>query len=147
MYNDFFAPPRHSKVKPKTTPPPNKSSKVRFHEQVRVKKIKASGKNLPVSMMYVPNDDEDGDEDDYVGGEGFEDGFGESMLLDEDEEDGEDEVIEEGNDHDDQIPEDENTSEEEDDSELDTDDEQRETIARLKDDLFAEDDESEEQSM
>lgn len=35
-----------------------KAGKVRFHEEVRVKKIKAKGKNQPLSTLYDEEDDE-----------------------------------------------------------------------------------------
>lgn len=37
---------------------PEKAGKVRFHEEVRVKKIKAKGKNQPLSTLYDEEDDE-----------------------------------------------------------------------------------------
>lgn len=53
FYNDFFEPPPRMQNRGIT------SSKVRFHERVFVKKIKAVGKGMPVSSM----DDEDSDEE------------------------------------------------------------------------------------
>ncbi|KAF8140242.1 hypothetical protein EV363DRAFT_1151959 [Boletus edulis] len=53
FYDDFFEPPRG--VQNKNIRP----SKVRFHERVSVKKIKAVGRGMPVSWM----DDEDSDEE------------------------------------------------------------------------------------
>ncbi|KAF8560374.1 hypothetical protein OG21DRAFT_1492752 [Imleria badia] len=53
FYNDFFEPP------PRVQNRSIRSSKVRFHERVSVKKIKAVGKGMPLSSM----DDEDSDEE------------------------------------------------------------------------------------
>ncbi|KAG6850523.1 hypothetical protein H0H93_012524 [Arthromyces matolae] len=124
MYADFFAPPR------RTGFPGQKSStlfkdtgKVRFHEEVRVKSIKPSGKNLPLSTMYIDDDDDEQDKDEV----GFENAGGED----------EDEValdFEEG--------------EEEEDENENVDDSTRERIERLKNDLFAdEDDDTESQNL
>lgn len=54
FYNDFFKPPARTQNKCL------RPSKVRFHERVFVKKIKAVGKGMPVSYT----DDEDEEEDD-----------------------------------------------------------------------------------
>src|SRR5882724_11884914 len=74
-YRDFFAAPSHkafSAVKAPTTAPspekPDKESKVRFHDEVRVKKIKSRGKgnseaSMKNMMVWEEEDDED-DEDD-----------------------------------------------------------------------------------
>ena len=43
---------------PRIAVSPEKAGKVRFHEEVRVKKIKAKGKNLPLSTLYDEEDDE-----------------------------------------------------------------------------------------
>ncbi|KAG9314379.1 hypothetical protein JVU11DRAFT_5176 [Chiua virens] len=53
FYNGFFEPPGRTHNRG------TRSSKVRFHEQVSVKKIKAVGKGMPLSSM----DDEDSDEE------------------------------------------------------------------------------------
>ncbi|KAG6381192.1 Mpp10 protein-domain-containing protein [Boletus reticuloceps] len=53
FYDDFFDPPRGAQNKN------IRPSKVRFHERVSVKKIKAVGRGMPVSWM----DDEDSDEE------------------------------------------------------------------------------------
>ncbi|KAF8591856.1 Mpp10 protein [Ramaria rubella] len=139
FYGDFFAPPSRisqndSKSKQKITQKPqgtgNKTSKVRFHEEVRVKKIKQRGKGIPVALMKSgPVFDDDEDEDD-VFGEGFDEQWG-GHELDEEEEDGVEEVSNE-------------ESGEDEDDEKDTNKDGgggRETIERLKDDLFAEDEE------
>ncbi|KAG8219829.1 hypothetical protein J3R82DRAFT_805 [Butyriboletus roseoflavus] len=55
FYNDFFEPPlRIQSVR---------SSKVRFHERVSVKKIKPVGKGMPVSSMSNEDSDDDDDDD------------------------------------------------------------------------------------
>ncbi|KAJ7660945.1 U3 small nucleolar ribonucleoprotein complex, subunit Mpp10 [Mycena polygramma] len=118
FYKDFFEAPRH------TAPPrpkksalsPQKAGTVRFHEEVRVKNIKAKGKNLPLN---TPEDDDDEEEEDGYGefeGEGF------GGMNDDDDED-------------------EDEEEEGDDSESDSLESNfngAETIERLKGDLFAE---------
>ncbi|KAK2461891.1 hypothetical protein APHAL10511_006354 [Amanita phalloides] len=68
-YNDFFVPPKRQRI---STPIP--SGKVRFHEEVRVKKIKAEGKGQPVSTLY--------DEDMKDELEDMEDDFEESECVD-----------------------------------------------------------------
>lgn len=127
FYKDFFGPlPKAAstkvKGKPTIAPSPKKAGRVRFHEEVRVKNIKAKGKNMPVATMYS-EDDEDDDEEGVDGmafgdgdfGDGDEDGFRENMDVDageDSEEDGEGEDESEG-------------------------EAGQETIERLKDDLFA----------
>ncbi|KAK7064202.1 Mpp10 protein-domain-containing protein [Favolaschia claudopus] len=59
FYKDFFDPP------PRSAPPrskPKKAGTVRFHEEVRVKNIKPKGKNLPLNPQAEEEDDDD-DED------------------------------------------------------------------------------------
>ncbi|GAW03689.1 Mpp10 protein [Lentinula edodes] len=51
-YNDFFKPPKQSKQ-------PLKPTTVRFRDEVRVKKIKAQGKNLPLSGLYGDDEEEE----------------------------------------------------------------------------------------
>ncbi|KAH9849790.1 Mpp10 protein-domain-containing protein [Lenzites betulinus] len=138
-YRDFFEPP--ARVKPskpakasKTVeqlPPPKSKGKVRFHEEVRVKKIKAKGKNLPLSTMY---DEEEEDEDSEEGSEegAFED---EEQDSDEDGDMEEDEVMLSG----------ESDEDEDDAMEDDEDDIGYETMARLKDDLFADEEDEQQQ--
>lgn len=139
FYKDFFAPPSRAVVqatqkKPQHTTSPKKTKgSVRFHEEVRVKNIKAKGKNLPVATMYQLGNMDDDDDDE-------EGGFGEKLSLSDDdddeegagssEEDEQDEEEEEGSDSD--------AMDEESDSESGNFD-QREAIERLKDDLFADD--------
>ncbi|KAJ7619063.1 U3 small nucleolar ribonucleoprotein complex, subunit Mpp10 [Mycena polygramma] len=119
FYKDFFEAPRH------TAPPrpkksalsPQKAGTVRFHEEVRVKNIKAKGKNLPLN---TPEDDDDEEEEEDGYGEFEGEGFG-GMNDDDDE--------------------DEDEEEEGDDSESDSLESNfngAETIERLKGDLFAE---------
>ncbi|KAJ6575152.1 U3 small nucleolar ribonucleoprotein complex, subunit Mpp10 [Mycena capillaripes] len=117
FYKDFFEPPRHTAPpRPKKPTSPRKAGTVRFHEEVRVKNIKAKGKNLPLSTLDE-EDDEDDDEDDF--GESGEPEFG---RMDEDE----DEDAEEG------------SEPESDEDSLQGSFDGAETIERLKDDLFAE---------
>jgi len=120
MYRDFFEPPPRIAGGRHGTKPKNSSSKatgqVRFHEEVRVKKIRAKGKNLPLSTMD-DDDDEEEEEDsrlqtavhqqEWLSNASSED----SIILDDDE----------------------NAE-----SHQDDDDPRRDTIERLKDDLFAE---------
>lgn len=140
FYTDFFDPPPRdsgSKLKQPQAQAP-KSGRVRFHEEVRVKQIKAKGKNLPLSMLYGDDDDDDEDEDD------------EDEEEDEESEDDGEEV--EKNAHSDEdlaLDEDEDDfgamdnemdgPNEELDGSLDEDDFTMEAAEHLKDDLFAED--------
>lgn len=57
FYSDFFEPPPRAQNKR------IRSSKVRFHERVSVKKIKAVGKCMPVSSMDEEDSDEDSEDD------------------------------------------------------------------------------------
>ncbi|KAJ7070996.1 U3 small nucleolar ribonucleoprotein complex, subunit Mpp10 [Mycena amicta] len=117
FYADFFEPPRETKKPP---PSPKKAGSVRFSDQVRVKNIKAQGKNLPLNSLAFDEDDDD-DEGDV---------FGEADLRDEDEsEDGDEE---EGGDGGEDSDSDEDTGSEE--ESLDD----VEPLQRLKTDLFAE---------
>ncbi|KAL0951134.1 hypothetical protein HGRIS_007871 [Hohenbuehelia grisea] len=135
FYRDFFEPPpRASSKKAKSKPPPSPEKKpgtVRFHEEVRVKKIKPKGKNLPLSTMYDEDDEDDeADEDAFM--DGIDDMGGESGSEDEEEIDGlEEEDEDDEDDEDAEDAEDANSSDEGDD---------RMAIERLKDDLFADDD-------
>ncbi|KAG1801587.1 Mpp10 protein [Suillus plorans] len=114
LYKDFFDVPRGSGSKAITNTSSSKS-KVRFSEQVRVKSIKAKGKGLPVASLM-----EDDDSDDESGLDMYLEDPDEVMMDAEVEESFVDEY--EGGDE-------------------DEDDEGRATIERLKDDLFAEEDE------
>jgi U3 small nucleolar RNA-associated protein MPP10 len=106
-------------------------SKVRFHEEVRVRNIKAKGKKIPVSMMSLLDDDEEAEdpygrimafdeEDRHRFGKGKTENEDVSRHEDEDEDDGKSLTSEEDDD--------ENGS--------------RDIIGRLNDDLFAEDETS-----
>ncbi|KAG6885284.1 hypothetical protein C0993_003715 [Termitomyces sp. T159_Od127] len=116
MYADFFVPPRRTAPVKHQVNSTSKAGKVRFHEEVRVKNIRAKGKNLP---LYTMNDDDDEEEDD------------EEEDDEEEEEDDEEDV--EGE-HDDQSDVDVEGSEL---SNEDDEDDSREAIERFKDDLFA----------
>lgn len=118
----------------KSKPDGPKKAGVRFHNEVRVKNIKAKGKSMSLSAMYDLGEDEsdeefsaeeedDDEEDDDEEAEGEDDEF-------EDEEEGY--AIEADEEEDEDI---EMDSQSEDD-----DEDTRETIERLKDDLFADDD-------
>lgn len=115
LYKDFFDAPRGfgSKV---TTNASSSKPKVRFSEQVRVKSIKAKGKGLPLSSLM---DDDDSDDE-----------SGLHMYLEDPDEVMMDAEVEESF-----------VDEYEDGDGDDDDDEGRATIERLKDDLFAEEDE------
>ncbi|KAG2120921.1 Mpp10 protein [Suillus discolor] len=118
LYKDFFDAPRGSGSKVITNTSSSKS-KVRFSEQVRVKSIKAKGKGLPVASLM-----DDDDSDDESGLNMYLEDPDEVMMDAEVEESFVDEY--EGGDGD---------------EDEDEDDEGRATIERLKDDLFAEEDE------
>lgn len=109
---------------------PSSMGKVRFHEEVKVRKIKAKGKNLPVSTMYYEEEEED---DDYDDDDEYEDEEGVSSEEDEDEDEGEEMYDEEFRD---------SHSGEEDVSMGDDEEEDSglATMERLRDDLFADDD-------
>jgi U3 small nucleolar RNA-associated protein MPP10 len=71
-YKDFFEPPpRHPHSRFKSQPSAtlsNISGQVRFHDEVRVKTIKAKGKGNPVSTMdLLDEEDEDSDYGDEQG--------------------------------------------------------------------------------
>lgn len=139
FYRDFFdPPPRESALQPEDKSEPKFSGavspvtpgKVRFHEEVRVRNIKVKGKNRPLSTMYEDDDDEDdndqitfGDFEAAVHREDFEEDLDEATSSFK--------LSEEGHFEDD---EDEDGSD---------DGDGRDTIARLKDDLFADDKEKE----
>ncbi|KAG1783919.1 Mpp10 protein [Suillus placidus] len=116
LYKDFFDAPRGfgSKV---TMNASSSKPKVRFSEQVRVKSIKAKGKGLPLSSLM-----DDDDSDDESGLHMYLEDPDEVMMDAEVEEPFVDEY-------------------EDGDGDGDEDDEGRATIERLKDDLFAEEDE------
>lgn len=123
FYRDFFDPPPQihaTKAKGKSNAkglvplPPAKPRKVRFHEEVRVRNIKVKGKNRPLSAMYEDDDEED-EYGEQVTFDNFEAGIGQE-------------------DEDFSLPEEDDSDESEEGSE---ERDGRDTIARLKDDLFA----------
>lgn len=134
FYKDFFEPP--SRVKPAKVKKPSKAtsdpsssttSKVRFHEEVRVKKIKPKGKNLPVATMFYEEDDEDDEDEDGTYENEEEDGSDEDDEMDDD-----DEMVGLEGDEDDA-------------DDVSTEDDGLTTMERFKDDLFADDDDEEPQ--
>ncbi|KAH9835584.1 Mpp10 protein [Rhodofomes roseus] len=150
FYKDFFEPPARvpqtsakskGKGKAKDTAP---RASVRFHDQVRVKKIKARGKNLPTSSLYAQDDDDedDGDEDEEDGD--FE--YNEEDEDDEADEGASDEFMREDDSEGDGEEDDEDDGEEgsfEDDSTaVEGEDGGLVTMERFKDDLFAEEEDS-----
>ena len=66
FYNDFFDPPELSSTLKRDTAPSSRKTKVRFHEEVKVREIKARGKGIPVSTLTLigSGDDDDDDDDD-----------------------------------------------------------------------------------
>jgi len=71
FYRDFFEIPknRSPRLRPSVKGQSDSEGRVRFHDEVRVKKIKAKGKNLPLSFLYEngmdgPDDMRSGPEDD-----------------------------------------------------------------------------------
>ncbi|KAI0004302.1 U3 small nucleolar ribonucleoprotein complex, subunit Mpp10 [Russula compacta] len=64
LYADFFAAQSSGGERKKSARRPGTSapSKVRFHEEVKVKTIKARGKGLPLSTMQRLDDDDDDDD-------------------------------------------------------------------------------------
>ncbi|KAI0662794.1 Mpp10 protein [Cubamyces menziesii] len=151
FYKDFFDPPSGAKLpkvkkatKSADQPPPSKG-KVRFHDEVRVKKIKAKGKNLPVSTMFYEEEEDEEDDSNGEEEEGSEEDSDESAGdAEEDFDNGEDledvSMLDDGSVGD----------LEDGDVSMEDDDEEHagyETIERLKDDLFADDDEKPEEGM
>ncbi|KAI0801298.1 U3 small nucleolar ribonucleoprotein complex, subunit Mpp10 [Fomes fomentarius] len=148
FYKDFFEPPvriqapkAKKRSKGAADEPPSSAGKVRFHEEVRVRKIKAKGKNLPLSTMFCEEDDDD-DDDEYEDEEGVgsdEDDEEDDEDVDEDEEmlgqsldDGEESGV------DDRTGGDDVSMEDEEESGL-------AIMDRFKDDLFADEDKLQEQ--
>ncbi|KAJ8495826.1 hypothetical protein ONZ51_g1453 [Trametes cubensis] len=151
FYKDFFDPPSGAKLpkvkkatKSADQPPPSKG-KVRFHDEVRVKKIKAKGKNLPVSTMFYEEEEDEEDDSNGEEEEGSEEDTDESAGdAEEGFDNGED--LEDVSMLDDGSVGDLEGS----DVSMEDDDEEHagyETIERLKDDLFADDDEKPEEGM
>ncbi|KAI0961523.1 hypothetical protein AcV7_000603 [Taiwanofungus camphoratus] len=131
-YKDFFDPPprpsvpKSKKILRPSAGGPTPGGKVRFHEEVRVKKIAAKGKNHPLSMMFEEADDGD---DEHGRGEIMSDDESGDGEGSEDSEDDEEESEHDGFRDSDEGLDAEGFGENEEDS--------RETIERLKDDLFA----------
>jgi U3 small nucleolar RNA-associated protein MPP10 len=109
-------------VNDKTESTPTNMGKVRFHEEVQVRNIKAKGNNRPLSTMYDDDDDDDDEE------------YGEQMTFD----DIKATMDGEGSEDDD---EDERESLRDDDEFENMDRDSRDTMTRLQDDLFADDQE------
>ena len=138
LYKDFFEPPARVSSKSKKSRSSTQiaevsktsSGKVRFHEEVRVKNIRAKGKNLPTSSMFALDEDED-DEDDE----------------DYDEEMAEGDELESYGDSFEDTGEVSGSSEDLEALDEDEGPQPHETIERLKDDLFADDDEELDQGM
>ncbi|KAF8203625.1 U3 small nucleolar ribonucleoprotein complex, subunit Mpp10 [Pholiota molesta] len=131
FYRDFFEPPSRSSqaAAPTKSKKPTRSSQVRFNDQVRVKKIKATGRNR---SLHDDNDGEDEEEVDNDDDDSFDD---EDEFSEGDPDEAEEEQWDvEGSDSGD------------DESEKDSEDDPKNpnsgaTIQRLKQDLFAEDEE------
>ena len=126
FYKDFFQPPPSAAAKMKSKVRPSRTSQVRFHDQVRVKKIKPIGKN---KSLYE-DDSSDEIEDDGLleeDNDGNINGMDWNDESDEDEE-GEDEEVEEMEGDDDENEESAKVG-------------GRQTIERLKHELFAEEEE------
>ncbi|KZT74654.1 Mpp10 protein [Daedalea quercina L-15889] len=147
FYQDFFEPPARTpqanaegKGKARVTTP---RGKVRFHDEVKVRMIKAKGKNLPTSSLYAPQDDDEDDEDDDEDGDyeyneenDEDDSFGEGS----DKSMGEDNSDDDGSEDD--HGEDEGGSYEDDSTAVEGEDGGLETMERFKDDLFAEEEDT-----
>ncbi|KAG5648018.1 hypothetical protein DXG03_007052 [Asterophora parasitica] len=141
MYRDFFEPPprptgKSSKFKTKNHPS-KPTGQVRFHEEVRVKKIKPNGKNLPLHSMDADDDDEDGYEEEAA----LPPARSTKPLI-ADEEDGAEGSIISGDGIDDGT--DEDMGEEESDEDMY---DSRGAVERLKDDLFAEEESGPDQDL
>ena len=127
------------------------TGKVRFHEEVKVKKIKPKGKGLPVNTPAYWTEEMNDDEE-FEGFESEEGMLNGHLDLDQDyevdseDEDGDDDDDDDGVEDDDDDGEDDEKDDDEDDGEDDQDigQEGRQAVERLKDDLFAEEDSEEE---
>ncbi|KAL5495224.1 MPP10 [Sanghuangporus weigelae] len=129
LYKDFFDPPLRSAHPRKrkaslSVVEPAKRSKVHFNEQVKVKTIKAKGKGLPLSSVdnWIGGALDRAEDDDDDNPDAYDDVEDESVG------DFEEEDIDVGS-----------RSE----SETDQSDVGREAVSRLKDDLFADEDDAE----
>lgn len=129
MYDDFFAPPRRTTSVKHQVDTASKSGKVRFHEEVRVRNIRAKGKNLPLYKMDDDDDDDDEEEDDEE----------EDDDDDDDDESEPDSAFQSQRNFDDEdrFEVDSEGSELSNENDENGFDNSRETIERLKDDLFA----------
>jgi U3 small nucleolar RNA-associated protein MPP10 len=141
-YKDFFAPPPKAQRQPKPSSP-KKSGRVRFHEEVKVRNVKARGKNLPTNTISMlggnddDDDDDDGDEDDELD-EG-------NVAFDTMEEGDEDEEGLEGDDRDDDMDVDPLMNlDGDEDEDVDEGEDEEETMDRFQDDLFAEEEQADE---
>lgn len=148
-YRDFFAVQKN--VDPQSPPKlggrSGNEGRVRFHDEVRVKKIKAKGKNLPLSFLYGNGMDDMEDDEDIQEDEDTQDdeGDGEDMESEKDGWGVEDELM--GSEDDDGMlrgDSDEDGGEESESmsQSLASEEDNREIIERLKDDLFADDDDT-----
>jgi U3 small nucleolar RNA-associated protein MPP10 len=147
VYNDFFDLPagvsvpaqlngkRKTKTSVEEAVDDLRQSKVRFHEEVRVKLIKS--RRNPVSLLQL-YDEADGDDDDDVDDEGL-NAFARKWLQQYGEDD-DDDISEEDEDEDEDEDDDEEDEENEEDEESEKDEESFAAIERTKDDLFADDD-------
>ena len=151
MYADFFDPPPGMSTK--KSPVRAKAGKVRFHEEVKVKKIKPKGRGLPVNTpaFWQEEMDDDDEEEEFVGFEDEERMVNGHLDLDQDYEvDSEDDEDDEDEEEYDMDDDEEDSDEDEDDGEDDDEDSEgddqeigqkgRQAVERLKDDLFAEED-------
>ena len=135
-YADFFDPPPG--MSPKKPPVRARAGKVRFHEEVKVKRIKAKGRGLPVNTpafwVGEVGDDEEfegfGDQDGIVNGHLDLD---QDYVMDSEDDDDDDDLDDDDDDDEDG---------EEDDQEIGQMGQQ--AVERLRDDLFAEEDSEEE---
>lgn len=147
FYKDFFdLPPRPTSSKGERKTPAHltassSTGRVRFHEEVRVKNIKARGKNIPTAVLYDDPDDDDYEPEDV---DSEEDDGSEEEGDEEDEEYGE-LISEDGSEENDEYG--SNEDEEESSQTSRDDDDDLETIERFKDDLFAEEDEKHQTDM
>ena len=120
LYSDFFAPPPKSRDKgkgravPNDSSAPSRNSKVRFHEEVRVKMVKSHG-----NMSSLYETDSDLHDEDTRGLDIFDQDEKESFGDDDGEEEGVGEESEDGEDSEEQ------------------NEDVFETMERFKDDLFA----------
>ena len=138
MYADFFDPPPGMSMKQAPVGP--NAGKVRFHEEVKVKKIKPKGKGLPVNTPAYWAEEIDGE---GLKGLGGEDGMVNGRLdLDQDHEVDSEEDQGDDDDEDSDGDESDDVEDDDDDEDSEEDDQEvgqkgRQAVERLKDDLFA----------